>query len=113
MILLMINYQSVEWIEPRLNLSQDLWGPSNVESDEDLVPGGYLFIIGQKMLSFVRGVNICSLLAKSGGQTYLYQVAIFIQYWLKIFVLGGHPNSLLAQNLCNRCQYLFIIGQAA
>ena len=33
-------YQSVEWIEPRLNLSQDLWGPSNVESDEDLVPGG-------------------------------------------------------------------------
>jgi len=31
-------YFSVEWIEPRLNLSQDLWGPSNVESDEDLVP---------------------------------------------------------------------------
>ena len=30
---------SVEWFEPRLNLSQDLWGPGNVASQEDLVPG--------------------------------------------------------------------------
>ena len=41
---MLTNYQSVEWIEPRLNLSQDLWGPSNVESDEDLVPGARILI---------------------------------------------------------------------
>ena len=31
-------YFSVEWIEPRLNLSSDLWGSHVVEKDSDLVP---------------------------------------------------------------------------
>jgi len=31
-------YFSVEWFEPRLNLSQDLWGDHNIASDTDLVP---------------------------------------------------------------------------
>ena len=32
-------YFSVEWIEPRLNLSTELWGEGNVAGEEDLVPG--------------------------------------------------------------------------
>jgi len=31
-------YFSVEWIEPRLNLSSELWGEDNVAREEDLVP---------------------------------------------------------------------------
>ena len=33
-------YFSVEWVEPRLNLSQDVWG--GPEFTESLVPGNYL-----------------------------------------------------------------------
>ena len=32
-------YFSVEWLEPRLNLSMELWGEENVISEQDLVPG--------------------------------------------------------------------------
>ena len=35
-------YFSVEWVEPRLNLSLELWGKENVVSEEDLVPGELL-----------------------------------------------------------------------
>ena len=38
-IIINITFTSVEWFEPRLNLSQDLWGPGMVINDEDLVPG--------------------------------------------------------------------------
>ena len=34
-------YFSAEWLEPRLNLSKDLWGEHLVEKDDDLVPGEY------------------------------------------------------------------------
>ena len=60
LFIMLINYQSVEWIEPRLNLSQDLWGPSNVESDEDLVPGGILI----HYWPIVTDVSIYSILGK-------------------------------------------------
>ena len=32
-------YFSVEWFEPRLNLSSDLWGEGRVASDKELIPG--------------------------------------------------------------------------
>ena len=32
-------YFSAEWMEPRLNLSTDLWGDENVATDQELVPG--------------------------------------------------------------------------
>ena len=32
-------YFSVEWVEPRLNLSTELWGRDVVGEDDDLVPG--------------------------------------------------------------------------
>ena len=32
-------YFSVEWFEPRLNLSRDLWGEGRVASDTELIPG--------------------------------------------------------------------------
>ena len=32
-------YFSVEWFEPRLNLSSDLWGEGRVASDTELIPG--------------------------------------------------------------------------
>jgi hypothetical protein len=32
-------YFSAEWLEPRLNLSTELWGDENVTSQHDLVPG--------------------------------------------------------------------------
>ena len=32
-------YFSVEWSEPRLNLSKELWGEDNVTSEDELVPG--------------------------------------------------------------------------
>ena len=32
-------YFSVEWMEPRLNLSNELWGEDNVAKEDDLVPG--------------------------------------------------------------------------
>ena len=32
-------YFSAEWLEPRLNLSTELWGEENVASENDLVPG--------------------------------------------------------------------------
>ena len=32
-------YFSVEWIEPRLNLSKDLWSESSRVSEVELVPG--------------------------------------------------------------------------
>ena len=35
-------YFSVEWVEPRLNLSVDLWGKENVANEQDLVPGEHL-----------------------------------------------------------------------
>ena len=35
-------YFSVEWLEPRLNLSMELWGEENVVSEQDLVPGELL-----------------------------------------------------------------------
>ena len=33
-------YFSAEWLEPRLNLSTELWGEGVVASEQDLVPGG-------------------------------------------------------------------------
>ena len=39
-------YFSVEWMEPRLNLSKDLWSESNVLSEMELVPGFRSFISG-------------------------------------------------------------------
>ena len=35
-------YFSAEWLEPRLNLSTELWEEENVASEQDLVPGGVL-----------------------------------------------------------------------
>ena len=32
-------YFIVEWVEPRLNLSNELWGDEVVGGDDDLVPG--------------------------------------------------------------------------
>ena len=32
-------YFSAEWVEPRLNLSTELWGEGNVAAETDLVPG--------------------------------------------------------------------------
>ena len=32
-------YFSVEWFEPRLNLSREVWGEENIKGEEDLVPG--------------------------------------------------------------------------
>ena len=32
-------YFSVEWMEPRLNLSNELWGDEVVVDEDDLVPG--------------------------------------------------------------------------
>ena len=34
-------YFSVEWFEPRLNLSRDLWGEGRVASDTELIPGEF------------------------------------------------------------------------
>ena len=33
-------YFSAEWLEPRLNLSTELWGEGVVATEQDLVPGG-------------------------------------------------------------------------
>ena len=38
-------YFSAEWMEPRLNLSTDLWGEENVASEQELVPGVVDFLI--------------------------------------------------------------------
>ena len=32
-------YFSVEWLEPRLNLSRDQWGEGRVASEQELIPG--------------------------------------------------------------------------
>ena len=37
-------YFSVEWNEPRLNLSQELWGEDIVVAEDDLVPGNFVFL---------------------------------------------------------------------
>ena len=38
-------YFSAEWMEPRLNLSTDLWGEENVATEQELVPGGLDLLI--------------------------------------------------------------------
>ena len=38
-------YFSAEWVEPRLNLSTDLWGEENVATKQELVPGGLDWLI--------------------------------------------------------------------
>ena len=48
-------YFSAEWLEPRLNLSTELWGEENVASNQDLVPGGVpesqnMFLIPQRFV---------------------------------------------------------------
>ena len=35
-------YFSAEWFEPRLNLSNELWGEGNVATETDLIPGDAL-----------------------------------------------------------------------
>ena len=37
-------YFIVEWVEPRLNLSLELWGNENVASKQELVPGELLIV---------------------------------------------------------------------
>lgn len=32
-------YFSVEWLEPRMNLSKELWGEGNIASETELIPG--------------------------------------------------------------------------
>ena len=34
-------YFSVEWLEPRLNLSRDQWGEGRVASEQELIPGAH------------------------------------------------------------------------
>ena len=55
-------YFSAEWLEPRLNLSKDLWGEHLVEKDDDLVPGEILGLWHCRKIIFIlisskSGVN--------------------------------------------------------
>ena len=36
-------YFSAEWLEPRLNLSKELWGEERVQGEQELVPGTQAF----------------------------------------------------------------------
>ena len=38
-------YFSVEWLEPRLNLSMELWGEENVAGEDVLLPGEIQILI--------------------------------------------------------------------
>ena len=49
-------YFSVEWTEPRLNLSNELWGKDMVVKEDDLVPGE----ISQDYLEVIKSSFICS-----------------------------------------------------
>ena len=35
-------YFSAEWVEPRLNLSTELWGEESGAGEEELVPGDFI-----------------------------------------------------------------------
>ena len=49
-------YFSVEWMEPRLNLSKELWGEENVAGEDDLVPGERIHHNTKGSLNY----NICN-----------------------------------------------------
>ena len=49
-------YFSVEWMEPRLNLSKELWGEENVAGEDDLVPGECIHHNTKGSLNY----NICN-----------------------------------------------------
>ena len=49
-------YFSVEWTEPRLNLSNELWGKDMVVKEDDLVPGDII----QDYLEVIKTYLICS-----------------------------------------------------
>ena len=41
-------YFSVEWLEPRMNLSKELWGEGNIASETELIPGNKVPMITMK-----------------------------------------------------------------